>query len=139
MACQRCQPRAKRASTLRLVERQKTKSLLGLCPSLSSSYKRGDGRCTCLWFQHVGHRHSSVHSHARHVAVREGLQQKGWFREERGTAWELKGEPCRLPRLPVRISDPLHHFIDAHLNYYGFFRRRSLRSRSRNTGRNSLA
>lgn len=28
---------------------------------------------TCLWFQHVGHGDSSVHSHCRHVAIWEGL------------------------------------------------------------------
>lgn len=45
MACQRCQPRAQGASTLRLVKRQKTKSLPGLCPS-SYPHTRGERAAT---------------------------------------------------------------------------------------------
>lgn len=52
---------------------------------------RGGSSRTCLWLQHVGHRHSAVHSHARQVAIRQGLQQRSWVKEEPLAAWEAGG------------------------------------------------
>lgn len=45
---------------------------------------------TCLWFQHVGHGHSSIHPHGWHVAIWEGLQQTCMLSDEQKISAEAQ-------------------------------------------------
>lgn len=50
-------------------------SLICIIVKPSLSQRKVNNVCTCLWFQHVRHRHSSVHSHSRDMTIREGLHR----------------------------------------------------------------
>lgn len=93
----------------------------------SLSWRKVNNICTCLWFQHVRHRYSSVHSHSRDMTIRKGLHRIQVYIRHRGythkgkrhsSSGENKGElVLRLPSSLNIQSYSIDHKFTASLRH----------------------